>query len=116
MLYFEGELEASVEEEVTAKVEQIAARGLGQKLILDVGEMKMIDSSGIGVIVGFFKRLRGGGGDLKLARLGGQPLQIFKLLRLDRAIEPCDSVATALSRFAINETPAGGFTPPTTGS
>lgn len=107
VLYFEGELEASVEEEVSVKVEQIAGRGLGQKLILDVGDMKMIDSAGIGVIVGFFKRLRSGGGDLKLARLGGQPLQIFKLLRLDRAIEPCDSVAAALSRFASATSPSG---------
>ena len=40
VLYFEGELEASVEEEVTAKVEQIAGRGLGQKLILDVGDLR----------------------------------------------------------------------------
>ncbi|MFO0727903.1 MAG: STAS domain-containing protein [Myxococcota bacterium] len=100
VLHFTGDLEASVEAEAAARLEEIGQKGLSQKLVLDVGELKLIDSSGIGVIVGFFKRLRAGGGDMKMARLGGQPATIMKLLRLDKAIEPCDSVDAAIAKFA----------------
>ncbi|HMW03405.1 MAG TPA: STAS domain-containing protein, partial [Acidobacteriota bacterium] len=45
----------------------------------------LIDSSGVGAIVSLFKRVRTLQGDVKIARLRGQPAEIFKLLRLDRA-------------------------------
>ena len=48
--------------------------------------MTFIDSSGIGAIVFLFKRLAARRARLVVTGLGGQPLQMFKLLRLDRSI------------------------------
>jgi len=39
-------------------------------------------------------------GDLKIANLGAQPREIFRLLRLDRAFEIYDSTEAARRAFA----------------
>lgn len=56
------------------------------RVVLDLGQLTLVDSSGVGAIVSIFKRLRAQGGDLHISGLHGQPQQIFRLLRLDRAI------------------------------
>jgi anti-sigma B factor antagonist len=69
-------------------------------IVFALDGLDLIDSSGVGAIVSLFKRARTIGGDVKLAGLRGQPREIFKLLRLDRAFELFDSVDEAIARFA----------------
>lgn len=68
-------------------------------VVFDLAKLDLIDSSGVGAIVSLFKRVRTLQGDVKIARLSGQPLEIFKLLRLDRAFEIFDRVDEAVARF-----------------
>jgi anti-sigma B factor antagonist len=68
-------------------------------VVFDLRELDLIDSSGVGAIVSLFKRVRTLQGDVKIACLQGQPAEIFKLLRLDRAFEIFDSVDAAVARF-----------------
>ncbi len=68
-------------------------------VVFDLKDLDLIDSSGVGAIVSLFKRVRTLQGDVKIARLKGQPSEIFKLLRLDRAFEIFDSVEDAVKRF-----------------
>ena len=51
---------------------------------VDLSTLRLIDSSGVGVIVSLYKRLRAAGGAMTIEGLRDQPLAIFKLLRLDR--------------------------------
>ena len=51
---------------------------------LKLAELRLIDSSGVGVIVSLFKRVRAYGGQVKIEGLRDQPRAIFRLLRLDR--------------------------------
>lgn len=53
-------------------------------IAVDLSGLRMIDSSGVGVIVSLYKRCKAFGGDVSVAGLRDQPLSIFKLLRLDR--------------------------------
>ncbi len=53
-------------------------------IIVEVSGLRMIDSSGVGVIVSLYKRCKPFGGEVRVAGLRDQPLSIFKLLRLDR--------------------------------
>jgi anti-sigma B factor antagonist len=46
-------------------------------------DLRLIDSSGVGVLVSLYKRVRANGGDVRFAGVTAQPLVIFKLLRLD---------------------------------
>jgi anti-sigma B factor antagonist len=68
-------------------------------VVFDLKDLDLIDSSGVGAIVSLFKRVRTLQGDVKIAGLQGQPAEIFKLLRLDRAFEIFDSVDSAVERF-----------------
>ena len=53
-------------------------------VVVDLSGLRLIDSSGIGVIVSLFKRMGAQGGVVRVTGLRDQPLAIFKLLRLDR--------------------------------
>jgi anti-sigma B factor antagonist len=54
---------------------------------VDLSELRLIDSSGVGLMVSLYKRVRANGGEVKFVGVTAQPLVIFKLLRLDHAFE-----------------------------
>jgi anti-sigma B factor antagonist len=56
------------------------------ELVLDLGGVEMIDSSGAGFLVSLHKRQKKQGGTLALERLRPQPLSVCKLLRLDQLL------------------------------
>jgi anti-sigma B factor antagonist len=60
---------------------------------IDMSGVRLIDSSGIGAVVSLYKRVLAQGGQLSVRGLNGQPLAIFKLLRLDRLMAVEHSVA-----------------------
>jgi len=51
---------------------------------VDLSQLRMIDSSGVGALVSLYKRVRANGGDVVLKGVRDQPLAIFQLLQLDR--------------------------------
>lgn len=51
---------------------------------IDMSAVRLIDSLGVGAIVSLYKRVLAQGGELSVRGLNGQPLAIFRLLRLDR--------------------------------
>lgn len=53
-------------------------------VVVELSGLRMIDSSGVGVIVSLYKRCKPFGGEVRVTGLRDQPLSIFKLLRLDR--------------------------------
>jgi anti-sigma B factor antagonist len=94
----EGNLDALTAPELKQEIESLmAARKV--HVVFDLDQLELIDSSGVGAIVSLFKRVRTVQGDVKIARLRGQPAEIFKLLRLDRAFELFDTVEQAVQRF-----------------
>jgi anti-sigma B factor antagonist len=54
------------------------------KVIVDLGELDLIDSSGVAALVKLYKGVRGGGGAINIVGTRDQPLAIFKLLRMDK--------------------------------
>lgn len=54
---------------------------------VDLSELRLIDSSGVGALVSLYKRVRAYGGEVQFVGVTAQPLVIFKLLRLDRAFQ-----------------------------
>jgi anti-sigma B factor antagonist len=68
---------------VRATFEQIADEK-PSKVVLDLLNLRLIDSSGVGAIVSLFKRVKASGGTFEVINLHGQPSSIFKVLRLDK--------------------------------
>ena len=83
VLRIEGVLDAVTTPEIRPTVEALVVEKR-TPITIDVSALRLIDSSGVGVIVSLFKRAKSYGGQVKIHGLRDQPLTIFKLLRLDR--------------------------------
>jgi anti-sigma B factor antagonist len=79
----EGTLDAVTAPELRGVVDELVLQEK-KSVLLELSSLRLIDSSGVGVIVSLFKRIRAQGGDVKIQGLCDQPKAIFKLLRLDR--------------------------------
>jgi anti-sigma B factor antagonist len=51
---------------------------------VNLTELRLIDSSGVGALVSLYKRVKSQGGNVMINGIRDQPLAIFKLLKLDR--------------------------------
>ncbi|HEU4326464.1 MAG TPA: STAS domain-containing protein [Roseiflexaceae bacterium] len=74
---------------VASKVKQsltIAAHAGQHRLVIDLGEVSFMDSSGLGTLIGGLKAARLAGGDLRIARPREQARGIFRLTSLDRVL------------------------------
>jgi anti-sigma B factor antagonist len=69
------------------------------RLVLDLGQVQFIDSSGCGAILSCLKALTGHGGDLKLCRITPTVRNVFKLIRLDKICDLFDTRDAAVRAF-----------------
>jgi anti-sigma B factor antagonist len=53
---------------------------------VDLSNLRLIDSSGVGALVSLYKRAHAQGSNVEIRGLRDQPLAIFRLLRLDRVL------------------------------
>jgi anti-sigma B factor antagonist len=72
----------------------------GQKnVLIDLKEVRFIDSSGLGALVSGFKNAISHSGNLKLATLQSQVKSMFELTRLHRVFEIFPSTQEALDNY-----------------
>ncbi len=83
LLKIDGTLDAVTAPELRPTLDMLVTEGR-KRITVDLSQLRLIDSSGVGVLVSLFKRVRAAGGEVMLVGLRDQPLAIFKLLRLDR--------------------------------
>ena len=86
ILRLRGELDALSCPELRPVLDGLVQDGR-QRVTVDLSELRLIDSSGVGAMVSLYKRVRANGGEVRFVGVTAQPLVIFKLLRLDRAFE-----------------------------
>ncbi len=94
VLQIRGELDAVSVPEIRGTLDRLAADGI-KRVIVDLGDLRLIDSSGVGALVSLYKRVGALGGRVSVRGLRDQPLAIFRLLKLDRVLAPEDAVAAA---------------------
>lgn len=83
LLRIDGVLDAVTAPELRPTIDALVAERR-RSITVDLSALRLIDSSGVGVIVSLSKRSTAFGGTVRVSGLKDQPLQIFKLLRLDR--------------------------------
>jgi anti-anti-sigma factor len=81
-----GEMDAAGCALVRDDLEEIVSTTPRQGLVLDIGAVTFLDSSGIGMIVFLFKRLKADGRSLRIINVSGQPRELMQLLRIEKAI------------------------------
>jgi anti-sigma B factor antagonist len=85
-LKVDGELDALTAADLRPALDALVAER-PREVTVDLSELRLIDSSGVGALVSLYKRVRAQGGDVRFVGLVDQPLAIFKLLRLDVVFE-----------------------------
>ncbi|MBK6533872.1 MAG: STAS domain-containing protein [Deltaproteobacteria bacterium] len=81
----EENLDALTVLEARLLVEQLVERGV-IIVVFEMTAVKVIDSSGVAIIVSLFKRLRALGGAVRVARVSGQLKDIFAMPGSTRAL------------------------------
>lgn len=95
VLEVKGELDCVAVAEHRSLIEGVPSE-FDSHIVFDLTKVTFIDSSGIGIIVHLFKRLREQKRQLILVGLSGQPKELMSLLRIDRAITVKESARSCL--------------------
>jgi anti-sigma B factor antagonist len=82
-LAIDGALDALTARDIRPIFDAVAA-DKPKRVTVDLENLTLIDSSGVGAIVSLFKRVKADGGQLVVTGAREQPLAVLKLLKLDR--------------------------------
>jgi anti-sigma B factor antagonist len=96
----ETRLDAEVAGDLRAMLLELIERG-SRKVILDLGAVEFIDSSGLGALVSALKRMRhlDAAGDIRLAHVQPSVRAVLEIIRLHRVFPVFPSTDDALRSF-----------------
>jgi len=78
------------------------AKGRQKNVLLNLGEVSYIDSSGLGVLVSCFATVTSFGGHLKLLNLNNRVRDLLQITKLYTVFEVFDEEAAAIRSFAAS--------------
>jgi anti-sigma B factor antagonist len=70
-----------------------------KKIVIDLGEVEWMNSSGIGLLVSAFTTLKNAGGEMKLARTTDKIQSLLVITKLNSVFDSHPDVNTAISSF-----------------
>jgi anti-sigma B factor antagonist len=79
-----GELDALSVTELMPVLDDVVRSS--RRVVMDLSELRTIDSAGLKTLVRADRRLRAQGGALEIDGAGAQPLAVFRLMKLDRLL------------------------------
>jgi anti-sigma B factor antagonist len=81
-LAIDGALDALTVRDIRPVIDAVVA-DQPRRVTVDLVNLNLIDSSGVGAIVSLFKRVKANGGAVVVVGAREQPLAVLKLLKLD---------------------------------
>ena len=91
-----GEVDIATAPKLREKLVELASQG-AQQVVVDLNAVEFLDSTGLGVLIGGMKRLRGLDGDLTLVCTQPRILKVFEITGLNRAFTIYESVDSAVA-------------------
>lgn len=70
-----------------------------KKIVIDLGGVNYMNSSGIGALIACLTTVRNGGGELRLANVGGKVQNLFVITQLVKVFDTYETVERALANF-----------------
>jgi len=70
-----------------------------KRIVIDLGGVNYMNSSGIGTLIACLTTVRNGGGELRLANVGGKVQNLFVITQLVKVFDTYDTVERALADF-----------------
>jgi anti-sigma B factor antagonist len=74
--------------------------GTGRKIVLDLGRVNFVDSSGCGSLIAALPKIHAAGGEVKICEINPTVRTIFDIIRLQRLIDLYATRAQAVAAFA----------------
>jgi anti-sigma B factor antagonist len=93
-----GEMDAESSTQLGEELDHLLAEG-SRKLVIDLGQVGSMNSSGLATLVRYYKLARSNCGDVSLAALQPPVRPAFQLTRLERVSDLQPDVARAVQRF-----------------
>jgi anti-sigma B factor antagonist len=93
-----GKMDAGNSAQLGEELDHLLSEG-SRKLVIDLGKMGFMNSSGLATLVHYYKLARSNCGDISLVALQPPVRQVFQLSRLDRVFDLQPNVAKAVQRF-----------------
>ena len=82
--YLGGEIDHHTAKEMRETIDNAVELNMPTLLVLDLKDVSFMDSSGIGLVMGRYKRLKPMGASLHVTNTSPQPGKVMKLAGLDR--------------------------------
>ena len=98
ILKLKGRLDASVVNDLKDNVNSLVKNKIVY-IVIDLGEVDFIDSSGLGSLVSCLRLVNKKSGDIRLASLQDQIRALIELTRLHRVFQIYDNRESALNSF-----------------
>ncbi|WP_022882173.1 STAS domain-containing protein [Gryllotalpicola ginsengisoli] len=89
-----GRLNMVTGPELRDVVSRVVASGRN-RVVADLSQIELMDSSGLGALIGCLKTARENGGDLRIAGVRDELLMVLRLSTVDRILKPYDDPETA---------------------
>ena len=105
-----GEIDVYTAPKLRDKITELVAAGV-YDLVVDMGEVEFLDSTGLGVLVGGLKKVRAHDGSLQLVCSQDRLLKIFRITGLAKVFVIHDSADAALAAASPRRDPATRFPP-----
>jgi anti-anti-sigma factor len=98
VLKLEGRLDLLSAASVKSKIAEAVERGR-RKIVIDLSAVSMVDSSGLGALIGGLKTTRVAGGDLRLSGAQEQAKLILRLTMLDKVLVDYQKFEDAVASY-----------------
>ena len=72
------------------------------RIVLDMADIRWMNSSAIGILAASLKTAREEGGDIRLAHISQPAISVFGDMQLDKVFKSFDAVEEAVNSFAEN--------------
>ena len=87
IVHLAGELDHSAAGHMRAKLDALIDESCARKLIFDLGELRFMDSSGIGLILGRYRHMARRGGSVAVSGSNARIDRIFEMAGVYQLVE-----------------------------
>jgi len=86
-IYFEGDLDVYNINKVTGEIQKKIKNIKSDKVVFDLSKLSYLDSSGIGILVKFYKYLKNNNKKMQIYRPSENVRKLIEMTKLDKIIE-----------------------------
>lgn len=102
LVSFGEELDHHQAGKIKGKIDREIMVNRAKNVVMDFSATKFMDSSGIGIVIGRYKLLRGVGGTVTIVHAGEQVKKVFELAGIYDYVQTADNIAGVLEKLARN--------------